>query len=309
MSEQHPKYISPYTDFGFKYLFGREESKPFLIDFLNVLLRDEPDFSPIEELEYLDKEKVGENRKIKGVIYDIYCRTSNGKRFNVEMQNQSQPWFFDRIIYYAAKGVVGQGKVGEWDYSFLPVYCVSFMNFTMKGYLDRPRIDAGICDLRNGEQFSDKVRFIFLQLPPLKDKREEDCKSEFDQWMYNLINMPKMERMAFTQEKSLFRELGDMAAYAALSEEDRMAYDADLKAYRDMIGQLAQADATGEARGIAKGREEGRKEGLAEGLAKGREEGQAIIVRSMVQGGLDLNQIAKIINMSIADIERILNSN
>ena len=111
--------------------------------------------------------------------------------------------------------------------------------------------------------------------------------------MYNLINMPKMERMAFTKEKSLFRELGDMAAYAALSEEDRMAYDADLKAYRDMIGQLAQADATGEARGIA----------------KGREEGQAIIVRSMVQGGLDLNQIAKIINMSIADIERILNSN
>ena len=44
-----------------------------------------------------------------------------------------------------------------------------------------------------------------------------------------------MERMAFTQEKSLFRELGDMAAYAALSEEDRMAYDADLKAYRDMM--------------------------------------------------------------------------
>ncbi len=85
------------------------------------------------------------------------------------------------------------------------------------------------------------MRFIFLQLPPLKDKRKEDCKSEFDQWMYNLINMPKMERMAFTKEKSLFRELGDMAAYAALSEEDRMAYDADLKAYRDMIGQLVCA--------------------------------------------------------------------
>ena len=117
--------------------------------------------------------------------------------------------------------------------------------------------------------------------------------------------MPKMERMAFTQEKSLFRELGDMAAYAALSEEDRMAYDADLKAYRDMIGQLVCAKEDGRE----EGREEGRKEGLAEGLAKGREEGQAIIVRSMVQSGLDLNQIAKIINMSIADIERILNSN
>lgn len=66
--------------------------------------------------------------------------------------------------------------------------------------------------------------------------------------------MPKMERMAFTQEKNLFRELGDMAAYAALSEEDRMAYDADLKACRDMIGQLVCAKEDG--------REEGREEGL-----------------------------------------------
>lgn len=88
-----------------------------------------------------------------------------------------------------------------------------------------------------------------------------------------------------------------------------MAYDADLKACRDMIGQLVCAKEDGREEGREEGRKEGRKEGLAEGLAKGREEGQAIIVRSMVQSGLDLNQIAKIINMSIADIERILNSN
>ena len=110
-----------------------------------------------------------------------------------------------------------------------------------------------------------------------------------------------MERMAFTQEKSLFRELGDMAAYAALSEEDRMAYDADLKAYRDMIGQLAQADATGEARGIAKGREEGRKEGRVEERFK--------MVRAMAQNGLELNQITAIAGISAAEVERILNSN
>ena len=101
--------------------------------------------------------------------------------------------------------------------------------------------------------------------------------------------MPKMERMAFTQEKSLFRELGDMAAYAALSEEDRMAYDADLKAYRDMIGQLVCA------------KEDGREEG--------REEERFKMVRAMAQNGLDLNQITAIAGISIAEAERILNSN
>ena len=32
------KYINPYTDFGFKKIFGEEVSKPQLIDFLNSLL-------------------------------------------------------------------------------------------------------------------------------------------------------------------------------------------------------------------------------------------------------------------------------
>ena len=31
------KYINPFTDFGFKRLFGSEFNKPLLIDFLNEL--------------------------------------------------------------------------------------------------------------------------------------------------------------------------------------------------------------------------------------------------------------------------------
>lgn len=32
------KYLNPYTDFGFKKLFGEEASKDLLVDFLNQLL-------------------------------------------------------------------------------------------------------------------------------------------------------------------------------------------------------------------------------------------------------------------------------
>ena len=32
------KYLNPYTDFGFKKLFGEEASKDLLLDFLNQLL-------------------------------------------------------------------------------------------------------------------------------------------------------------------------------------------------------------------------------------------------------------------------------
>jgi hypothetical protein len=36
------KYLNPFTDFGFKKIFGEEASKPLLIDFLNALLRIRP---------------------------------------------------------------------------------------------------------------------------------------------------------------------------------------------------------------------------------------------------------------------------
>ena len=35
------KYINPFTDFGFKRLFGEEANKDILKDFLNELLREE----------------------------------------------------------------------------------------------------------------------------------------------------------------------------------------------------------------------------------------------------------------------------
>ncbi|MEA5419059.1 PD-(D/E)XK nuclease family transposase, partial [Spirulina sp. CCNP1310] len=35
------KYLNPFTDYGFKKLFGEEPNKNLLLDFLNELLKDE----------------------------------------------------------------------------------------------------------------------------------------------------------------------------------------------------------------------------------------------------------------------------
>ena len=35
------KYVNPFTDFGFKKIFGEEGSKFLLMDFLNTLLPEE----------------------------------------------------------------------------------------------------------------------------------------------------------------------------------------------------------------------------------------------------------------------------
>lgn len=49
----HGKFINPYTDYGFKKLFGEEASKPLLIDFLNSLL---PTYHQIADLTFKNTE-------------------------------------------------------------------------------------------------------------------------------------------------------------------------------------------------------------------------------------------------------------
>ena len=149
-------------------------------------------------------------------------------------------------------------------------------------------------DSRTGKPFSDKMRYIFIQTPLFNKKSEEECVSEFDQWMYNLINMPNMESMAFINQKKLFDQFDKIASYATLSDSDRMAYDADLKAYRDLRGQLEYAEA------------KGRKEGEAKGRKEGEEKGEAKMIREMARQGIGIDTIATIAKMTVDKIRRII---
>ena len=57
------RYINPFTDWGFKRLFGQELSKDLLINFLNDLFEGE---FQIKDVKLKDKEKLGDNNDIRG---------------------------------------------------------------------------------------------------------------------------------------------------------------------------------------------------------------------------------------------------
>lgn len=65
-----PCYINPFTDFGFKKLFGEETYKVLLIDFLNALL---PARHRVRDLQYTKNEAHGESMLDRRTIFDISC--------------------------------------------------------------------------------------------------------------------------------------------------------------------------------------------------------------------------------------------
>ena len=241
------KFINPFTDIGFKRIFGQEMSKPLLLDFLNNLLKGE---KRIVNIKFLDKEQPAEYSGDRSLIYDIFCRTDNGERIIVEMQNKEQPNFADRCLYYYSQAIARQGEKGtDWRYHVDAVYLIAFINFHMDGLGDEFRTDVVLYNLQKKEVFSDKERFIFLQLPNFR-KEADECDNDFERWIYVLKNMDILDRMPWAAKDSVFHKLAEIAEVSNMSKEERIRYDSALRHYRDTISVLQGAEDKGIAKGV-----------------------------------------------------------
>ena len=95
------RFINPFTDVGFKRIFGQEINKDLLIDFLNALLDGE---RQVKDIHFLDKELLPIYEKDRGLIYDVYCTDEKGEQFIVEMQNKEHANFRERTLFLSFAG-------------------------------------------------------------------------------------------------------------------------------------------------------------------------------------------------------------
>jgi predicted transposase/invertase (TIGR01784 family) len=224
--------MSPFADTAFKRFFGQEENKLILIAFLNSLLVGE---RHITDVRYLDKEQVPLDDERRGCIYDIFCDTDNGEKIIVEMQKCNHPNFARRMVYYASKAVAKQGDKGEeWRFDVKAVYCIVLMGFTHDSLEQKVVTHIGLCDWENGKHFVDTLRFVFIQ-QPLFDKKEEECESFEDKWFYVLKNMDVLQHLPEAFQCEAFRKLKEVSDISKLSEDERYAYERNLRHYRDAL--------------------------------------------------------------------------
>ena len=108
------------------------------------------------------------------------------------------------------------------------------------------RTDVVLSDRDTHVPFSDKLRFVFLQLPCFK-KEESECENDFERWIYVLKNMETLQRLPFKARKSVFEKLEQIVDIASLSKEERMKYDESIKVYRDQLATLDFAKQKGRA--------------------------------------------------------------
>ena len=274
------KFINPFTDIGFKRIFGQTINKDLLIDFLNALLEGE---RRVKDISFLDKELLPMFKKDRGVIYDVYCTDENGEQFIVEMQNKEQINFRERALYYLSQTIARQGEKGaQWQFNLKAVYGVFFMNFKLKESVHKLRTDIVLADRDTHEIFTDKMRYIFLELP-LFDKTEDECENDFERWIYVLKNMETLQRLPFKARNAVFQRLKEIVDIASLTKEERLKYDESIKVYRDNLAVMAFE--------------------RAEGRAEGERDKQLEIARNLKRMGMKEEAIAEATNLSVEEIK------
>ena len=232
------RYINPYTDFGFKKLFGTEMNKDLLISFLNALPCSNK--MEIEDVQYLNSEHLGDRR----AVFDVYCQRTDGGRFIVEMQKAEQEYFKDRSIYYSTFAIREQAPKGQkWDYRLEDVYTVGVLNFKFPDGeypADKFVHEIKLKDVEDNHVFYNKLTFLYLETPKF-NKREDELVTMFDKWMFALRNLSRLLERPKALQDRVFQKVFEQAEIAQYSTEERREYEASVKNYWDYFSTMKTA--------------------------------------------------------------------
>ena len=294
------RYIDPFTDFGFKKLFGEEPNKDLLIDFLNELLKQQGD-KQIKELTYVNSERLGNTSQDRKAVFDLYCENENGEKFIIELQKVRQQFFKARSLFYATFAIQEQAIKGQdWDFHLKDIYTIGIMDFSFND--TRPeqfQHTVKLVELTTQEIFYDKLTFIYLEIAKF-DKTENELVTHFDKWLYLLKNLHKFREIPAVLQGRVFRKAFQIAEVSNLNSEEMNAYETDLKYQRDWKNAMDFAIKEAEAK--AKAKAEAKAE--AKAILQAKKE-RITIAKNLKNAGVEINIIAQSTGLTVAEIKNL----
>lgn len=233
------KYINPFTDFGFKLLFGKEANKDLLMDFLNSFL---PEKHQIAELTFRKTEYEGMVEADRKAFFDIFCKSTSGEHFIVEMQKAKHNFFKDRALFYVSYPIREEAKRGsEWTFELPPIYFFAILDFKLDEEKERQKVLRTISlKDQDGDPFYDKLHFVFIQMPSF-NKTEHELVTHQDKWLYFLKNLPSFEHIPNILKEPIFEKGFGVSKLGTLSQEEYTSYEQSLLTYIEMKGVIDTA--------------------------------------------------------------------
>ena len=292
------RFLDVKTDFAFKKVFGSENSKLILIDFLNAMI----DFGgdSITDLTIVDPYQIPIIRGMKDSYVDVKAVLSNKTNIIIEMQVLNVQGFEHRVLYNAAKSYSSQLMRAQAYNAIEPIIALTITDFLM--FPEFAKVFS-YWQLREQEtllKYNDDIQLIFAELPKFT-KTEDELDGITDKWLYFIKNAGELDFVPESFTENALLEAFKMANQAGLEPEElEMQHKR-----RDFIilqrGSIEKAMNDGMQKGMQKGMEKG----IEKGMKLGKTEVTKELAARMLNDKLPLDLIQKYTSLSIEQIEAI----
>lgn len=296
-------------DWAIKRLLRQKANFDVLEGFLTVFIGEE-----VKIVEILESEGNQQTQDDKFNRVDIKARNSKGEIILVEIQNTSELYYLERILYGVAKAITEHIHLGDTYKEVKKVYSISILYFDIGKGADYLYVGQ---NKFIGVHTNDQLVITAKEKGALVQKSPAEIFPE-----YILVRVNEFDKVAVTpleewvaylksgviKENTTapgLQEARKKLQYYSMTDAERYAYDEHLNAVMIQNDVLGNAREEGLAEGRAEGLTQGRAEGLAEGRAEGRAEAKKDIVKSMLSNGLSVEQAAKYSGLTVEEVESI----
>lgn len=275
------QYLSPRNDYGFKKLFGNKDHKNLTISFLNAIL-GKTKGNLITEIVFEQTEKFPERSGERRSFLDVHCTDQNDKNFIIEMQNEPQSFFFERMIYYASL-VYSRQKPSSFSYEYLkPVIFIGILSEKLNDTHPDPISEHAIMNTKYNTVSSQHMMYYLVELEKFT-KQEHELETDVDKWLFFMQQADSCKQIPTAlQHDKKFIEAFDVLEQMRWSESEYFKY-------------LAAFDAIARDKGIEH-----------HALQRGIEQGIVTSALSFLKMGLSVEKVAEGTGLSVAQVEALL---
>ena len=320
-------------DWAIKRLLRQKANFDVLDGFLTVFLNQK-----VKVIEILESESNQQDATDKFNRVDIKAKDEKGDIIIVEVQNTTELYYLERILYGVAKAITEHIDLGNSYKEVKKIYSISILYFDLGKGSDYLYVGQNNFV---GVHTKDQLQVNAKEIGTIVKKSPSDIFPEYilvrvnefnkvavtplEEWIEYLKNG---EIRPDTQAPGL-QEARKKLQYYSMNDADRLAYDKHidsvmiqndvLESARDegLAQGMAQGMAQGIEKGIAQGIEKGMAQGIEKGMAQGIEKGIAkgieqgaqrekiALAKKLIAKGLSIPEISEITNLSTKDLQEL----
>ncbi|WP_301421857.1 Rpn family recombination-promoting nuclease/putative transposase [Bacteroides caecimuris] len=292
-------------DWAMKRLLRNKANFAVLEGFLTTLLNEKIVIQKLLESESNQEDEFDKYNRV-----DMLAENSKGELILIEVQNNNEYAYFQRMLFGTSKLVTEYINRGEGYDKVRKVYSVNIVYFSLGSGKDivyhgktefRGIHQGDVLELTPFQKQTFKVDSVSQLYPEYYILKVNDfnqvARSPLEEWIYymNTGDIPDGATAPGLDEARQRLKLDKM------TKEELSAYYRHL----DNIVILRDNIYTERAEGRAEGHAEGRAEGRAEGLMEGRMEEKREMVHNMKSLNISLDTISQVTGLSIEEIKSL----